>query len=76
MELTPEDMAALSRIREENPGATLFIWEGDPLPRNIEKLKEIGLTSVVISPCGNQPENGDFLSVMRANVAALRALSN
>jgi len=76
MELTPEDMAALSKIREENPGATLFIWEDDPLPRNIEKLKEIGLTSVVISPCGNQPENGDFLSVMRANVAALRALSN
>lgn len=76
MELTPGDMAALARIRVETPGATLFIWEGDPLPQNIEKLKRIGLTSVVISPCGNRPESGDFLSVMRANIAALQALSN
>ncbi|NRB26698.1 MAG: zinc ABC transporter substrate-binding protein, partial [Roseibacillus sp.] len=45
-------------------------------PQNIEKLKRIGLTSVVISPCGNRPESGDFLSVMRANIAALQALSN
>ncbi|MCP4732278.1 MAG: zinc ABC transporter substrate-binding protein [Roseibacillus sp.] len=76
MELTPGDLAALATIREENPGTTLFIWEGNPLPQNTEKLKRIGLTSVVISPCGKRPVSGDFLSVMRANVAALRALSN
>ena len=74
LEITPDDMTALAKIQKENPGVKYFVWEGRPLPQNIEKLQDAGLTSVVISPCGNRPESGDFLSMMRANISALEAL--
>ena len=75
-EITPQDMAALANIRKTHPDATVFIWESTPLGRNVELLKEAGLISIVISPCANQPAEGDFLSVMRNNIAALEASGN
>jgi len=39
-------------------------------------LKKIGLDSLTFDPCGNVPETGDYLSVMRENVLNLnRAFS-
>ena len=52
--------------------AKWMIWEGPPLPAIEAKLKELGVKSVVVDPCGNVPDDGDLLSVMRQNVAALR----
>ncbi len=74
LEISSDDMAALTGIQKKHPGAKYFIWEDTPLPQNIAKLKNAGLTSIVISPCGNRPETGDFLSIMRANISALEAL--
>ena len=70
-EISPQDIAALARIRKEHPDAKFFIWESTPLARNVKILKEAGLASIIISPCANQPVNGDFLTVMRQNIAAL-----
>ncbi len=51
--------------------AKWMIWEGDPAKESVAKLDAIGVKSVVFDPCGNVPESGDFLSVMKANVEAL-----
>jgi zinc transport system substrate-binding protein len=37
----------------------------------VSKLTALGVQSLVYDPCGNVPEKGDFLSVMKANVQAL-----
>jgi zinc transport system substrate-binding protein len=51
--------------------ARWMIWEGEPAKESIERLSLIGLNSVVFHPCGNVPDSGDFMSVMKANVKAL-----
>jgi zinc transport system substrate-binding protein len=51
-----------------------MIWEGEPLPESVAKLKEMGIESIVFDPCGNRPDEGDFLSVMKNNVANLRRI--
>ena len=75
MDLNAKAMADLKKVQDEHPGARFFVWEGDPLPAHLETLKAVGLTSVVVSPCGNRPETGDFLTVMKANIAALEKLT-
>ena len=52
--------------------APWILWEGEPLPEIAQHLADLGVRSVVVDPCGNQPEAGDFLSVMRDNAARLR----
>ena len=61
----------LEEIVKEHP-AKWMIWEGDPLQQSVERLKEMGINSVIFDPCGNKPERGDFLSVMKENVENLR----
>jgi zinc transport system substrate-binding protein len=67
-ETVPDDaaMEELKRIRGEHPGAWM-IWEGAPAEESIAKLQAIGIHSVVVDPCGNRPDAGDWLSVMQAN---------
>ena len=60
---------------QEGHGADRMLWEGEPLPEVVERLAALGVRSVVFDPCGNRPEEGDFLDVMRKNAARLdRAL--
>jgi zinc transport system substrate-binding protein len=61
----------LEEIVEEHP-AQWMIWEGKPLPQSMAKLKQMGIKSIVFDPCGNRPDSGDFISVMRQNVANLK----
>lgn len=76
MELDEKALADLKKALEFND-AKYFLWEGEPLPEHIEKLStEFGLESIVISPCGNRPESGDFKSEMKANADRLEALEN
>ena len=63
---------ALKTMLNDHP-AKWMIWEGQPMPAVVEKLKELGVSSLVYDPCGNVPETGDFLSVMQSNVRNLRA---
>ena len=49
-----------------------MLWEGQPLPEAVKRLEALGVRSLVFDPCGNRPEEGDFLSVMRENAAQLR----
>lgn len=74
MTLDDKAMAELDKILKEHPTAKYFMWEGQPAAGHPEKLDTVGLESFVFEPAGNRPESGDFLSVMKANIAALKAL--
>jgi len=68
---TNEQMMQLNRILKEHP-AKWMIWEGKPVNESAERLQAIGTDSLVFDPCGNTPDQGDFLSVMRQNVENLK----
>jgi zinc transport system substrate-binding protein len=59
------------QILREHP-ASWMIWEGEPHPQSVERLRGLGVESIVFSPAANRPEADDFLSVMRQNVANLQ----
>ena len=69
---TNEQMVELNRILKEHP-AKWMIWEGKPMKESAKRLKAIGVDSLVFDPCGNTPDQGDFLSVMRQNVKNLKS---
>ena len=60
----------LQKLMKAHP-AKWMIWEGDPLKESVEKLKTIGIQSLVFDPCGNVPSDGDFLDTMKQNVKNL-----
>jgi len=67
-----EQWTQLKGILKEHP-AKWIIWEGEPNPDSVDKLKSMGVKSLVVDPCGNVPDQGDFLSVMRQNVENLQS---
>jgi zinc transport system substrate-binding protein len=71
-ETVPDDkaMEELKGILAKHP-AKWMLWEGEPAKESVAKLDAIGVKSVVVDPCGNVPDAGDFLSVMTANIEAL-----
>ncbi len=71
-ETVPDDkaMEELKAILAKH-SAKWMIWEGEPAKESVAKLDAIGVKSVVFDPCGNAPDGGDFLSVMKANMEAL-----
>ncbi len=65
--------AELKEILKAHP-AKWMIWEGEPNPAAVDKLKLMGVSSLVFDPAGTVPDEGDFLSIMRQNVENLRAV--
>ena len=72
-EVMPDDeqWQALQSILKTHE-AKWMLWEGDPLQASVDKLQTLGVKSLVFDPCGNVPEQGDFLSVMKQNVENLQ----
>jgi len=72
-EVMPEDEQwnALQVLLAKHP-AKWMLWEGESLAASVKKLQTLGVQSLVFDPCGNTPEQGDFLSVMQQNVVNLR----
>lgn len=64
---------ALRALRESFP-AKWMLWEGEPIEAAVTRLTEEGMESQVFDPCGNRPEEGDFLSVMKQNVKNLKVM--
>ena len=65
---SPDQIARLNKQLEDHP-AKWMIWEGAPMKSSVEILKKMGIQSVVFTPCGNVPTEGDFMMVMKQNVA-------
>jgi zinc transport system substrate-binding protein len=68
---TAEQMVALKNMIKEHP-AKWMIWEGEPIQTSVARLKTLGINSLVFDPCGNRPDKGDFLGVMKQNVENLK----
>ena len=60
----------------EDLQASWMLWEASPRPESIARLEEMGISSLVYSPCFNRPEEGDFLTIMTQNVDRLEAVFN
>jgi len=63
--------SGLERILKEHP-ARWMIWESEPHPQSVKRLRGMGVESIVFNPAANRPEAGDFLNVMRQNVKHLQ----
>lgn len=63
----------LEQILSAHPGAVM-VWEDIPSEEIGSKLKAMGIVYAVFNPCGNRPEEGDLISVMKANLESLRKL--
>ncbi len=61
----------LKAILKQHP-AKWMIWEGKPVRESVDGLRVLGVGSLVFDPCGNVPDQGDFMTVMRSNVETLR----
>ena len=75
-DVVPDDNQwhALEKLLESHP-ARWMMWEAAPNPESVQRLDALGVKSIVFDPCGNRPAAGeDFMSVMRANAAALRGI--
>lgn len=64
--------AALDEKLEHHP-ASAMLWPRAPMPEVASRLAEHGIDVIVYAPSDQPPDSGDLLSVMRANVANLRA---
>jgi hypothetical protein len=50
-----------------------MIWESEPADAIRETLESRGVSSIVFSTAANTPVNGDYLSIMRDNLADLQS---
>ena len=62
--------AELKAIRKGHP-AKIMLWEGEPDKAIVQKLLQQGISSVLFDPCGNRPDEGDWLSVIKVNISLL-----
>jgi zinc transport system substrate-binding protein len=61
----------LENMLAEHP-ARWMVWEGEPMGSVVADLEERGVRSIVYDPCGNVPDEGDFMDVMHRNVENIR----
>ena len=74
-EMPDEDgWAELETIRKEHP-AKIMLWEGKPDKAIARMLMGQGVSSVVFDPCGNRLGEGDWLSVIQANISQLGSIA-
>jgi zinc transport system substrate-binding protein len=66
-----EQWSKFKAILMQHP-AKWMIWENQPVQASVDGLKTLGVDSLVFDPCGNVPDQGDFMTVMRRNVDNLR----
>jgi len=74
-DVEPDDQMwqELTGLIDTHP-AEWMIWEGDPIPKTVQKLESLGIQSVVFNPCAGKPDQGDFLSSMKKNITALQTV--
>jgi zinc transport system substrate-binding protein len=60
----------LRRLVGDHP-ARWMLWEGAPLEETAAELRQLGVEPAVFDQCGNAPDGGDYLSVMRENAESL-----
>jgi zinc transport system substrate-binding protein len=51
-----------------------MIWEDRPLEATAERLRSLGVESVILATCSTTPEDGDYLEVMQRGITALKRI--
>lgn len=69
-----EAMDELTKILATHP-AKWMVWEGEPAAESVAKLKALGIESVIFDPCGNVPDEGSWLDVMKANLTRMKKVA-
>lgn len=71
-ETVPDEaaMGDLKKLLVDHP-AKLMVWEGGPALASVEKLKALGIGSVIFDPGGNVSDKGNWLDVMKANLSSI-----
>lgn len=67
---TAEQWSELEELLKKHK-AKLMIWESEPMPQTVSRLREMGVQSVAFNPCGNTPQGIDYLAAMRENLSSL-----
>jgi zinc transport system substrate-binding protein len=72
----PDEIPAEDQWRELNEllathAAAWMIWEDQPLPDIVMRLRELGIQSLVFRPSANRPSEQSFMRVMLDNVVVL-----
>lgn len=70
---SPSQWDALAKLREKHP-AKWMLWPGRPPQTTREKLATLGIRCVVFVTCAQKSDEGDYLTVMRANLERLRPM--
>lgn len=69
-ELNDENWKEVDAMLRQDP-AKFMLWEAPPLEATEAGLRKRSVSVLVFDPAGQAPTEGDFLSVMTANVARL-----
>ena len=51
--------------------AVWMLWEDEPLQKTRKQLSSMGVNIIVFRPVMNRPQQGDFMTIMEANIKAL-----
>jgi zinc transport system substrate-binding protein len=65
-------LAGLQTLLHSHP-AKVMIWEGPPAAESVTKITALGLRSLMLTPCANRPQQGDWLHTMQENAARFEA---
>ncbi|WP_455234791.1 metal ABC transporter substrate-binding protein, partial [Thiogranum longum] len=61
----------LVRAQESFP-ALWMLWKEQPLTDTAQRLQSLGIEAIIFDPCGNRPQRGDFMTVMKNNLNNLK----
>ncbi len=61
-----------SVIEKYDYQAKWMIWESEPIEKTSKRIESHGIGCTVFSPCANRPAEGDYIDVMKSNVANLK----
>lgn len=68
---TEEMWSEFEKLRKEH-WANIMIWEGEPRPETRKHLSDMGVSCVVVDPCGARSGEGDFVERMNQNLLRLK----
>ena len=70
MKIDAKAKGELSVLLETHP-AKVMVWEGKPTEENAAYIESMAIKNIIIDPCMNRPSQGDFMTVIHANVKML-----
>jgi putative ABC transport system permease protein len=69
-----EEWQKFVKLHQEHPGK-IMLWEEAPLPAVAERLRNMGIEPIGFETCASEPDQGDYLTAMKANAARLAAMT-